>query len=262
MKNIILVVTHKNVPLPEADCLKPIIVGKGDFEVPGALRDNTGNNISEKNPNYCELTALYWFWKNYLDYDNAGLCHYRRIFSTNRFSKDPRYYLNSADIDRILKRYDIILPEKIYFPCSTLDFLCGRGPGRYEDMEKLRNVLLSKYPECIPAYDYYTAGNTGSYYNMFVTSKPVLERYCSFLFDILSEVEKITDLSSYTPVEARIYGYLSEILMNIWVMTEKLKVRHMPVTENLDYVTGNYWHYKLSTDVTALKNIREFQKRK
>ena len=67
MKNIILVVTHKNVPLPEADCLKPIIVGKGDFEVPGALRDNTGNNISEKNPNYCELTALYWFWKNYLD---------------------------------------------------------------------------------------------------------------------------------------------------------------------------------------------------
>ena len=34
MKNIILVVTHKNVPLPEADCLKPIIVGKGDFEGP------------------------------------------------------------------------------------------------------------------------------------------------------------------------------------------------------------------------------------
>ena len=51
MKNIILVVTHKNVPLPEADCLKPIIVGKGDFEVPGALRDNTGNNISEKRKN-------------------------------------------------------------------------------------------------------------------------------------------------------------------------------------------------------------------
>ena len=70
----------------------------------------------------------------------------------------------------------------------------------------------------------------------------------------------MTDLSSYTPVEARIYGYLSEILMNIWVMTEKLKVRHMPVTENLDYVIGNYWHYKLSTDLTALKNIKEFRK--
>jgi len=67
-------------------------------------------------------------------------------------------------------------------------------------------------------------------------------------------------LSSYSPVEARIYGYLSEILMNIWVKTEKLKVRHMPITENLDYVIGNYWHYKLSTDLTALKNIIEFRK--
>ena len=54
------------------------------------LHDDEGENISDKNPMYCELTAQYWAWKN-LDADYYGFCHYRRYFnfSDTVYEEDP-----------------------------------------------------------------------------------------------------------------------------------------------------------------------------
>ena len=83
MKNSMYVVTHKQVDIPEIAGYKPIVVGKNEVSYSDFVRDNTGDNIAEKNPNYCELTALYWMWKNDQKSDLVGLSHYRRFFSTN-----------------------------------------------------------------------------------------------------------------------------------------------------------------------------------
>lgn len=48
-----------------------------------AYRDNEGDNISGKNPDYCELTAQYWAWKN-IDCDYYGFFHYRRYLTFHR----------------------------------------------------------------------------------------------------------------------------------------------------------------------------------
>ena len=77
----ILVCCHKQDVMASQEPYMPIHVGKAlhpelDLGIQG---DNTGDNISEKNPLYCELTALYWVWKN-VDADYKGLFHYRRAF--------------------------------------------------------------------------------------------------------------------------------------------------------------------------------------
>ena len=79
----ILVACHKADPnIRQDDIYMPIQVGKAlhpELDL-GFQCDNTGDNISEKNGSYCELTALYWAWKNLKDVDYIGLCHYRRYF--------------------------------------------------------------------------------------------------------------------------------------------------------------------------------------
>lgn len=80
----ILVACHKADPnIRQDDIYMPIQVGKAlhpELDL-GFQCDNTGDNISEKNGSYCELTALYWAWKNLKDIDYIGLCHYHRYFS-------------------------------------------------------------------------------------------------------------------------------------------------------------------------------------
>lgn len=83
MKIQILVAAHKKFPMPTAAGYLPVLVGakknyKADIPY---QRDDEGDNISEKNPNYNELTAIYWAWKNLKDVDAVGLVHYRRLFS-------------------------------------------------------------------------------------------------------------------------------------------------------------------------------------
>ncbi len=79
----ILVCTHKLTYVPQSKILFPIFVGRSrnDINLPDSyLEDNSNDNISDLNGSYCELTGLYWAWKN-VDSDFIGLCHYRRYFS-------------------------------------------------------------------------------------------------------------------------------------------------------------------------------------
>lgn len=63
-----------------------------DAPMPGILHDDTGDQISGKNETFCELTVLYWAWKN-LNKPYLGLCHYRRFFCEatirQQAGKDP-----------------------------------------------------------------------------------------------------------------------------------------------------------------------------
>ena len=83
----IIVATHKKYWMPSDPVYFPIHVGAEGKKDPmghpldlGYIKDNTGENISDKNKNYCELTGLYWAWKN-LNADYIGLAHYRRHFT-------------------------------------------------------------------------------------------------------------------------------------------------------------------------------------
>ena len=108
----ILVAAHKAYQMPTDPMYMPIHVGKEGKELElGYVGDNTGDNISLKNPNFCELTGIYWAWKN-LEADYIGLAHYRRHFSLKKGSDKWASVLTSAQAEALLKDTDVVLPKK------------------------------------------------------------------------------------------------------------------------------------------------------
>ena len=112
----IYVVMHKKTEIPVIDGYKSLFVGScgmGDRSGIDCF-DDDGLNISEKNKNYCELTGLYWMWKNTSD-DIEGLCHYRRYFTKSWISVDCKYYLCRKDLENLFAEYDVVMPVKRYY---------------------------------------------------------------------------------------------------------------------------------------------------
>ena len=108
----IVVATHKPYRMPSDPCYLPLHVGRAGKEDIGFSGDDTGENISQKNPFYCELTGLYWLWRN-VDSDYKGLVHYLRHFGGSGKSKDPwKRILTQGELEALLKVQDVLLPRK------------------------------------------------------------------------------------------------------------------------------------------------------
>lgn len=222
----IYVITHKkfNPPFRLFD-RKTLLVGAEKSNLSGFdYYDNLGKNISYKNKNYCELTGIYWLWKNVSD-DHIGIEHYRRLFSHSFLKKS---LLNDDEIKKILSKYDIILPFQKKFNMSIeKDYV--KNSGYKKDLDNTRKIIQRKYPDYLNTYDNFMLQDTMSLYNMMILSSGKFDRYCSWLFDILFELEKETDITNYSEYQKRIYGFLAERLLNVWVIKNKLKVFRMGV---------------------------------
>lgn len=234
----ILVCCHKRDIMAKEEPYMPIHVGKAlhpDLDL-GIQGDNTGDNISNKNGNYCELTGMYWAWKNLKDVNIIGLCHYRRYFdlsSLKNFDREPYIrknvpLLQESKITGILNKYDIILPGKSY-SCNSVWESYAIGHSR-ADIVEVENAIRKFYPEYLTAFDI-TMRNRNYYCgcNMLICKKTLFDDYCKWLFVILEEVEKNVDIKKYDSYQRRIFGFMSERLLNVYVFHNHLKVCHRPV---------------------------------
>lgn len=211
----IYVVSHKKAKLPKEDIYRQIFVGKqrnGDSKL---LTDAVGDNISAKNPYYCELTALYWIWKNGSD-DIEGLVHYRRYFFRNKFSKSFNNLLRKKDIEREVANNKVILPEKRYIKNANVKEHYSRHHNE-SDLIICRNIIKEKYPEYLQSFDTVMERRFIYPYNMIIAKKDLIDHYSEWLFDILFEAEKRIDLSEYDDYNKRVFGFLSERLLNVWI---------------------------------------------
>lgn len=243
MKNLdsslmkILVCCHKPCVLPKDDIFLPIQVGAAISNIDlGIQRDdqingNDCNNISVKNKSYCELTAMYWAWKNvktlYPNLEYIGLNHYRRLFSfeENLLFDDAivkkeedlkKYVINYKKLFSLLSKKDIIVSKKHFYPYPIyVDYSLGHIS---DDFRILKKVVHDLYPEYDQAfYDIIFRQNGIAHYNMFIMKFNYFNEYCKWLFDILFECEKRIDISKYNPVQGRIWGYMAERLFNVWL---------------------------------------------
>lgn len=226
--------THKsfNQSLPAE--YKPLHVGAALGSDLGYLRDDTGENISHKNRNYCELTGLYWIWKNSKS-DIVGLCHYRRYLSKWPMDKKLKHILTQADIERRLRKADIILPVPVIGKKNTGELY--RSKHSEKDYDLTRAAIQTVSPEYLAAFDRFMQGRACCQCNMFIASKEIADAYCDWLFSIYDELEKHVDLTGYSAYQARIYGFMSERLLNVWVEHNQLKKSYaFFASTEIDYV--------------------------
>lgn len=221
---MIYIVAHKKFEIPDVDdSYNVIYVGEkmGEYAVEnGYLSDrNEEDNIADKNAFYCELTALYYIWKHDMKSEFIGINHYRRYFLSKNSSGS---ILTKNEIEGHLKEKHIILPTPITFKCTIEKFYL-RTAGYEKDILSIRKIIQENYPEYSSSLSMFLEGHKMSYANMFVMRREDFEGYCEWLFDILFKVEKDMDLTSYTQSEARVYGYLGELLLNVYVLKNNLK---------------------------------------
>lgn len=221
MKIKILVAAHKKFPMPEVEGYLPVLVGAKKNYKPDIpyQRDDEGDNISEKNPNYNELTAIYWAWKNLKDVDAVGLVHYRRLF----FEKKP-YNLNNVisveKVHQLLQKYDVLLPKKRNYYIET-NYSHYIHAHYKEPLDKTREIIKNSYPAYLKEFDRVMKNRKAHMFNMFIMRKEAFDSYCNFMFDVLGKLEDTIDISNYSVQEARVFGYISELLMDVWLYTTK-----------------------------------------
>lgn len=216
----ILVACHKKTKTPFESVYLPIQVGAAGNDPIGFARDDNGDNISDKNPMYCELTGLYWAWKN-LSCDYLGLVHYRRYFS----AKSKAYRKNRHPFDCILSEkqlrslmdsYKIIVPSKRKYYIETLASHYAHTMDEHH-LDYARRVISDLSPSYLRAFDRVLRQKHGYMFNMFFSSKVVVDEYCSWLFPLLEELEKVIDSKNMSEFEKRWPGRVSEILFNVWL---------------------------------------------
>ena len=222
---LVLIACHKPYPVPTDPCYLPVEVGAALHRqaIPGFTPDSIGDNISRKNPNYCELTALYWAWKN-LSADYVGLVHYRRYFGADC----PRRIAAAADYERALEKAPVILPRKRHYWIET-NYSQYVHAHHEQDLTVTRAVLAELDPACLPAYDRSMKQRSGHRFNMFVMRRDLLDRYCTWLFSMLFEIEGRLDISDYDAYNTRVFGFIAERLLDVWLETYRIEWTTMPV---------------------------------
>ena len=224
----VLVCYHKPSDILSNEVYVPIHVGRALSDdgqlMKDMIGDDIGDNISDKNAYYSELTAQYWAWKNIEQLGNPeyiGLMHYRRLLNFYPESiklgdpKRTKEACMSADI--ILQTPVGIHSNKRGSTCTCF-FEQYREEQHIEDLIATRNIIQEKYPEMLETFiDIVYRTEKISWCNVLLAKRDIFIAYSEWLFDVLFLLEKRVDLSNYTSYEKRIFGFVSEILLNVYV---------------------------------------------
>ena len=213
----IIIATHKEYQMPSDSMYLPLHVGaEGKSLDFGYTKDNMGDNISNLNPSFCELTGLYWAWKN-LSSNYIGLAHYRRHFSMRKKNKNPfDNVLSYEEIKPYLGKIKVFTPNKRKYYIESL--YSHYSHSHYsEHLDITRVIIQEKYPEYIDVFDKVMNQTYGYMFNMMIMKKEYFDQYCVWLFDILFELQKRVDMPELSTFQARFYGRVSEIIFNVWL---------------------------------------------
>lgn len=231
------------------------------------LGDDTGDNISQLRIPFCEMTVLYWAWKNE-DADYYGLCHYRRYpsFVSGVGQVDTRGWISESCLDKkAIKRHrldDFQLLQKVIpqsdiwvagiMDVTKLDFLEDRvrawPGGKITNIFELFMLVNTNHlpsfplvvlklieeirPQYYPAATRYMKTTKYYAYNCFVMKKSIFHKFCDFAFPILFELDKRYNFSLSERNHKRTPGYMSEFLYGIfvfWAIEQGYDVKETPL---------------------------------
>ena len=242
----IFIACHKPTYVPENSLFYPVQVGAAltnkRFEHM-AYRDNEGEHISEKNPDYCELTAQYWAWKN-IDCDYYGFFHYRRYLTFHRVCPVTEsgkilgkrqhpyieldsvwddltpYWMEAEWMAQQIMKYDLLTVYRERINTTVYRQYC-----QYHEAEELNHMLEivnRVYPEYTDSAKAYMSSKDIYYMNMYIMKKELFHTYMEWLFTLLDTFEQERKEIN-KPQEPRLYGYLAERLFGIFYFYQRKK---------------------------------------
>lgn len=259
----ILIACHKKTHFFESEVFTPIHVGRSLVEEKSAtdlqwfkdhmIGDNIGENISDKNNLFCEMTALYFAWKNYHiigDPEYIGLMHYRRFFIFKKnFSEHYKKtsYEQSLSFCTIFNLSDStkeqlgLSDEEVRKVCAGNDAIVVQDADfnfshrftveeDYEniisgldikDLEFCINFIKKNYPDYSQVAEETLKSRRKLLYQMFIMKRELFDEYMTFAFDTLNALHKVNDFSNYSQNGKRTLGYIGEILLTIFVNQKK-----------------------------------------
>ena len=236
----IYVATHKPGPSLMSN-YTPIHVGRAvspyKSEMMEMIGDDTGDNISCKNPFYCEMTAHYWVWKNVKDTEYVGLCHYRRYFGIDVIEEN---------IAHLMQDVDVILVEPSFYVDSVYSYF-AKFIGA-ENMTILSLVMKKHYPDYYETLEKVCDGVMFYPFNMLICRKSLFDQYCEWIFSILEECEKYIKPAPYSNAQ-RTLAYMAEMLTGVYFIHRQLRIKSVP-------------YYKVDDGRKILINQSEEEKRK
>jgi len=236
MKTKILISYHKPFEILSDEILTPVHLGRAlaKENADGAAAqllhkmagDDTGDNISAKNPVYNELTAVYWAWKNYDalgEPDNIGFMHYRRHFVFRKSLK--KYYerkkitpdylsrisYSKENIEKLLTEHDFIvnMPHK---RASVYNHF--KNAHDVSELDRALDIISARHPDYTEAANRYVFGQYAFFYNMFIFPRDIFFRYAEWIFDILSELETERGENARLFVSERLTGiFMTKLLL-------------------------------------------------
>lgn len=272
---------HKPYPIVKSDIIVPINLGRAvldqttkdgslsaddmSYMITNMIGDDTGENISRKNREYCELTGLYWIWKNCLncnEISHIGYMSYRRLFifndalinaindldevSYNGYILDKSrekilHYvgLDSSTVLSACSNYDCILPYKVNLKKfginSVLHDYVEKIPGMHlNDILLLNDYIYNMNPELGAMFKEYLYSSYKYMYQCFILRSNIFVEYCKFMFNILFNFEKQVNVDLYTINGKRTLAYLGEHLYGFYLSyilnCPESKILHLPLT--------------------------------
>ena len=139
-------------------------------------------------------------------------------------------------IEEALEKAPVILPQKRNYWIETTYSQYAHAHHK-KDMDLVRSILKERYPEYVRAFDDVMERTAGHRFNMFVMRRDLLDHYCTWLFDVLDRAERQINLSEYDEYNKRVFGFLSERLLDVWVETNHISYTEMPVV----FMESQHW---------------------
>lgn len=259
----------------KSNVVEPVFVGAAQkTNNLGIIGDDTGDNISDKNDTFNELTLIYWVWKNTHSQDYVGFCHYRRYFINRNMSKVEKA-LNllipgskarqEKKLTTLLQNFDKEAPERLK-DCDValpkpivMNRTLREQYADYHDVahfDEMGEVIKELRPEMWPAFEDASSRNSFFIANMFIFKRKYFDQFCEFAFPVLFELEKRLTIpdDSY---QKRVFGYLGERLVTVFVnyisRVESINVKYFDLL-NTDIIFSSYKSYLTEKKLISSRN--------
>ena len=220
MNTKVFVMAHKAFTPPEDPVYQPLQVGCAENPLlgEGYLRDDVGENISGLNHLFGELTGMYWVWQNYDGPEEyIGINHYRRYFTDGDGD-----FLDDKRISALMEDHDLIASERI--PSEKSYLRTYEEAHNIDDLMAVKASVEKLYPEYVVDFDTLLSMKAVYSGNLMVMRRQDYNEYCKWLFEILFDASESIDVSGYDLYHARVFGFLSEGLLQVWAMHHDWKV--------------------------------------